>query len=84
MHYNGVNSYILINDVKIYKFNVKYSEINAAPLCLSNFSKDFSLGNMKRLDYKDVSMTSVNCDSIGVDNTSDIQKYLMRKTLLDY
>ena len=32
LHYNGVNSYILVNGVEIYKFNAKDSETNAAPL----------------------------------------------------
>ena len=32
-HCNGVNSYIFVNDVEVYKFKAKDSEINAAPLC---------------------------------------------------
>ena len=42
-----VNSYIFINGVEIYKFKAKNFEINAAPLCLGNASKDFSVGNMR-------------------------------------
>ena len=34
---NGVNSDIFVNDVEIYKFKVKYSEINAALLCFKRF-----------------------------------------------
>ena len=36
LHYNGVNSYLFVNRVEIYKFKAKYSEINAALLCLCN------------------------------------------------
>ena len=43
-----VNSYIFINGVEIYKFKAKNFEINAAPLCLGNVSKDFSVGNMRK------------------------------------
>ena len=48
LHYDGVNSYIFVNGVEIYKFKAKDSEINAAPLCLGNVSTDFSADNMKR------------------------------------
>ena len=37
-----MNSYIFVNDVQIYKFKSKDSEINAAP------SRDFSVVNMKK------------------------------------
>ena len=37
----GVNSYVFVNGVEIYKFKAKYSEINAAPFCLGSVSNDF-------------------------------------------
>ena len=43
MLYYGVNSYVFINGIKIYKFKAKNSEINTAPLCLGNVLKDFSV-----------------------------------------
>ena len=36
LHYNGVNSYLFFNGVKIYKFKAKHSEINVVPCCLGN------------------------------------------------
>ena len=48
LHCNGVNSYVFINGVGIYKFKAKDSGVNAAPLCLGNVSKKFSAGNMKK------------------------------------
>ena len=40
-HCNGVNSYLFVNGVKIYKFKEKGSEINASSICLGNVSKDY-------------------------------------------
>ena len=50
MHYNGANSYLFVNGTEVYKVKAKDSEIVAAPLCLGNISKDWSLDNMKTLD----------------------------------
>ena len=47
---NRINSYILVNDVEIYKCKTKDSEIITAPLCLSNVSKYFSAGNVIKAD----------------------------------
>ena len=41
LHYNEANSYLFIYGTEIYKFEVKDSEIVAAPLCLGNISKDW-------------------------------------------
>ena len=48
LHYNGANSYLLVNGTEIYKFNAKDSEIVASPLCLGNISKNWSTDNMKK------------------------------------
>ena len=46
-----------VNSFEIYKFKAKTSKIYASPLCLDNFSKDFSVDNMKkRLAYMDMCM----------------------------
>ena len=50
LHYNGANSYLFLNGTEIYKFKAKYSEIVPSRLCLGNISKDWSVGNMKKLD----------------------------------
>ena len=46
LHYNGDNSYLLVNGTEIHKFKAKDSEIVPYPLCLRNISKNFSLHNM--------------------------------------
>ena len=80
LHYNRVNSYLFVNGTEMVKFKAKDSEIVAAPLCLGNISKDWSVGNMKRTGFNGyVYDFSVDHDSIAVDDILDIHKYLMKK-----
>ena len=63
-----MNSDMFFNCVEIYKFKAKDSEINGAPLCLVNISKDFSAYNMKKTElYVYVYDFSFDCCSIYVD-----------------
>ena len=48
MHYNGVNSYLLVNGVEIHKFKAKDSEMFVAPIGLGNVSKDFLADNLTK------------------------------------
>ena len=50
LHYNEANSYLFVNGSETYKFEAKDSEIVATPLSLGNISKDWIVGNMKKLD----------------------------------
>ena len=59
MHYNGVNSYLFVNGIQIYKFKSKDTELAAGPLCLGNISKDWSTDNMKKQALMDMSMIFV-------------------------
>ena len=65
---------------KIHKFKAKDSEIVATPLCLGNISKDWSVGNMVKIEiiayFYDF---SVDYDAIAVDDILDIHNYLMKK-----
>ena len=36
LHYNGVNSYLIVNGLEIYRFKAKGSEIKSYPLFLGN------------------------------------------------
>ena len=67
MHYNNINTYI-----QIYKFKAKDSEINVATLCLGKVLVD-------NIFYGSVYGFSVDYDSINVDDTLYIHKYLMKK-----
>ena len=80
LHYNGVNSYLFVNDTEIYKFKAKDSEIVAAPWCLGNVSKDWSVDNMNKTGLNGyVYDFSVDYDAIAIDDILDIHIYLMKK-----
>ena len=80
MHYNETNSYLFVNGTETYKFKAKDSKIVAAPLCLGNISKDWSVDNMKRTGFTGyVYDLSVDNDDIAVGDILDIHKYLMKK-----
>ena len=81
-HFNGTNSYIFVNCVKIYKFKTKDSENVQLHFRLGNVSKDFSVDNMGKTGLcKYVYDLLVVYDSINVDDILDIQwkNYLMKK-----
>ena len=76
-----MNSYTFVNDVEIYKFKVKNSKINLAPLHLGNISKDFSVDDMRKAGlYEYVYDFPVDYDSIDDDNILDIHEYLTHCT----
>ena len=78
LHYNGSNSFLFVNAIKVYQFNAKNSKIIDYALCLGNISKDFTINNLKKTGLKGVvKFFSVNFNSI---NTNDIHKYLMKKS----
>ena len=64
----------------MYRFEAKYSEIVASPLCLGNISKDWSTNNTKRREFNGyVHSFSVDYIATDVDDIKDIHKYLMKK-----
>ena len=82
LHYNGVNSYLLVDSKEIHKFKAKDSEIVVTPLCLGNISKDWSIDNMKRTGFNGyISDFVVDYDATDVDYVKDIHKYLIKKLI---
>ena len=80
LHYNGANSYLVVNGTEIIKFKAKDSEIVATPLCLWNISNEFSVDNMKRAGLNGcVSDFSVDYYAMVVDDILHILKYLMKQ-----
>ena len=80
LHYDRANSYLFVNGIENYKFKAKDSEIVAAPLCLGNVSKDWSVDNMKKAGLNGyVYDFSVNYDATATDDIVDIHNYLMKK-----
>ena len=45
LHYNGSNSFLLVNATKIYQFKANDSEMKKYPLRLGKVSKDFTVIN---------------------------------------
>ena len=73
LHYSGASSYLCVNGTEIYKFKAKDSETVAAPLCLGNISKDWSVDNMKKTGFNGyVYGFSVDYNVIAVDDIKDI------------
>ena len=71
---------MFVNGTEIYKFKAKDSEVVTSPLCLGNILKDWSVDNMKETGFNGyVHDFSVDYDVTNVDDTLDIQKYLMKK-----
>ena len=54
LHYNGSNNFLFVNATKIYQFKAKNSEIKDYALCLGNFSKYFTINEMKKTGLKGV------------------------------
>ena len=82
LHYNGANSYLFVNGIEIYKFKAKDSTIVAAPLCLGNISKDWSVDNMKKTGFTGyVYDFSADYNAIAVDNIKDIHNYLIKNNM---
>ena len=50
LHYNGSNSFLFVNAIKMYQFKAKDSETKDYALYLGNISKDFTINNTK--NYK--------------------------------
>ena len=46
LHYNGSNSFLFVNAIKMYQFKAKDSELKQYLLCLGNISINFTLYNM--------------------------------------
>ena len=72
---------MLVNGDEIYKFQAKDSEIVAAPLCLGNISKDWSVDNMKKTGFNGyVYDFSVDYDATDIDGIVHMHKYLIKKS----
>ena len=52
LNYNGSNSLLFVNAIKIYQFKARGWKIKDYTLCLSNISKDFAINNMKKVRLK--------------------------------
>ena len=82
LHYNEVNSYLIVNETEVYKFKANDSEIVASPLCLGNISKDWLVDNVERTGFTGYFYDfSVDYEAIAVGDIKNIHKYLMKKII---
>ena len=80
MHYNGTDSSLFVNATEIIRLKAKSSELKAHPLCLRNFSKNYSANDTIKTGLKgSVHEFSVGYDIIDTSNIINIRKYLMKK-----
>ena len=80
LHYNGDNSYLLVNGKEVTKFKAKNSELIKYPMCLESLSKDYKKNSRKDTElFGNVYDFSVDYSVITNDEILDIHKYLMKK-----
>ena len=73
LHYNGNNSFLFFNAIKVYQFRAKDSEIK-------DYTKDFTINNMTRTGLKGVgNFFSVDFNPIDTNDILDIHRYLMKR-----
>ena len=78
LHYNGANSYLIVNGIEVIRFKVNDGWIVENSLCVGNILGKFSAANMKRQDYMDLFMILVLM-LLKLMIYLDIHKYLMEK-----
>ena len=84
-HYNGSNSFLLVNATKIYQFKAKDSEINNYTLCLGSTLKDFTINNVKKTGLKgSVILFSVDFNPTDTNDILDIRKYLNKHNVQQF
>ena len=80
LHYNGSNSFLYVDTVKMYQFKIKYSELKPYPFWWGNISKDFTIDKMKKAGLKQsVKPFSVEHDTIDTSNILNIYRCLIKK-----
>ena len=70
----------MVNSVAISKLKTKGFETIAAPLCLGDVSKTFSVDNAKKNGlYEYVLDFSADCNKTEINDILDIHEYLIKK-----
>ena len=81
LHYNGNNSFLFVDAIKVYQYKTKNSEIKNHALCLGSISKDFTINNMTKTGLKGVvKLFSVDFNPIDTKDILNIHRYLMKRT----
>ena len=81
LHYNGDNSYLLVNGSQELKYKSSVDYLDRNLLCVGNISSDWSLINGRKTGlYGNVYEFAIDHVSLsGVKTIYDIHRYLMKK-----
>ena len=80
MHYNGDTSYLFVNGKEIINLKAKNSEIVPYPLCLGNFSTDFTIPYRLKTGLTGyIYDFSVDYWAIANDKILEIHKHILKK-----
>ena len=75
LHYNGSNSLLLVNTVKMYQFKAEDSKVKPYRFRFCNELKHLTISNMKKTKLKGyVHAFSVNYKIINTNDILDIHK----------
>lgn len=69
LHCIGSNTFLQLNDVKIYQFKSKDLEVKPYLSCLEDISKDFMIDNMKK------TVLNEYVSDFPVNYNSDVSRY---------
>ena len=80
MHYNGDDSYLLVNGKRELKFKAKDDQIVKEILCLGNISDDWTAANAQKTGlWGEIYDFAVDYTSITIGDIYNIHRYLMKK-----
>ena len=80
LHYNGDNSYLLVNGKQELKFKAKDEQIVKEKLCLGNISDDWTASNAEKTGlFGKVYDFAVDYTAISVREIYNVHRYLMKK-----
>ena len=80
LHYNSVNSYLIVNGKETYKFKASNKNNFTSQFCLRSISNKFDRVDTEEVSFKgNVYDFSVDYDAINKSNILNIHKYLMIK-----
>ena len=80
LHYNGDNSYLLVNRKQELKFKAKDEQIVKEKLCLGNISDDWTASNAEKTGlFGKVYDFAVDYTAISVREIYNVHRYLMKK-----
>ena len=73
LHYNGSDSSLFVNAVKMYQLKAKDSETKSCPLCLGTISKNVKINNLNKTGLKrGITVFSAEYNAVDASDILDI------------